>query len=56
MQEGHLFLSEVFGAKPSIGWQVDPFGSSKGTPTLLSWDCFDALIIDRIPYLWKVLF
>ena len=54
MQEGHKFLLEEFGATPKIGWQVDPFGSSRGTPTINAWDCFDAMITARIPYLWKV--
>jgi len=55
MQQGHQFLIDTFGSKaiPKIGWQIDPFGASVGTPVLLAYDCFDALVISRINYLEK---
>ena len=56
IQEGHRYLVKEFGNKavPRIGWQIDPFGHSRGTAALFAWDCMDAVVIDRVPYWDKV--
>lgn len=48
--EGHSFLYETFGVRPQFSWQVDPFGASSTTPTLLALAGFNAHIISRIDY------
>ena len=52
LEQGHQFLLENFGpeARPTKGWQIDPFGASLGTPVLFNWTCFDGLVIDRVPF------
>jgi len=48
MTLGHQFLLNEFGARPSKGWQLDPFGASSVTPTLNKLSGFDAHLIDRV--------
>lgn len=48
--EGHGFLYETFGIRPQFSWQVDPFGASATTPTLLALAGFNGHIISRIDY------
>ncbi|KAM7243441.1 hypothetical protein CapIbe_005935 [Capra ibex] len=50
LTEGHSFLYETFGVRPQFSWQVDPFGASSTTPTLLALAGFNAHIISRIDY------
>ena len=46
---GHDFLKNEFDYKPTIGWQIDPFGHSKTHASLMSAITgFDALFIGRI--------
>jgi len=48
---GHTFLKENFDFKPSVGWQIDPFGHSSTQASLLSAEAgFDALYFGRIDY------
>ncbi|XP_069451160.1 epididymis-specific alpha-mannosidase-like [Ovis canadensis] len=50
LTEGHSFLYETFGVRPQFSWQVDPFGASSTTPTLLALAGFNAHVISRIDY------
>uniref|UniRef100_A0A8D1VJJ0 Alpha-mannosidase n=3 Tax=Sus scrofa TaxID=9823 RepID=A0A8D1VJJ0_PIG len=50
LTEGHGFLYETFGIRPQFSWQVDPFGASATTPTLLALAGFNGHIISRIDY------
>jgi len=56
MTEGHDYLLKMFGVRPRIGWQIDPFGHSSLTPTLASQFGFDALVINRIHHTLKSFF
>ena len=50
---GHTYIREQFGeaAKPTIGWQLDPFGHSATQAALLSAEVgFEALFFGRIDY------
>ena len=48
MEAGFLFLRDNFGVTPHVGWQLDPFGYSAVTPTLLAEYGFDTLFITRV--------
>ena len=48
MQTGLTWLESRFGVKPSVGWQIDPFGNSKFTPTMFKELGFDFLVLNRI--------
>ncbi|XP_049637605.1 epididymis-specific alpha-mannosidase-like [Suncus etruscus] len=50
LTEGHGFLYETFGIRPQFSWQVDSFGASATTPTLLALAGFHAHVISRIAY------
>eukprot|EP01156_Anaeramoeba_ignava_P007327 Anaeramoba_ignava/a351520_12.p1 GENE.a351520_12~~a351520_12.p1 ORF type:complete len:949 (+),score=295.63 a351520_12:14-2860(+) len=52
MTIGHQWIKENIGdfAIPKIAFHVDPFGSSNMSPYLFSQMCFDAFVIDRIPW------
>eukprot|EP01127_Copromyxa_protea_P013827 TRINITY_DN3754_c0_g1_i1.p1 TRINITY_DN3754_c0_g1~~TRINITY_DN3754_c0_g1_i1.p1 ORF type:complete len:973 (-),score=199.97 TRINITY_DN3754_c0_g1_i1:23-2626(-) len=48
---GHRLLKSEFGAVPTIGWQIDPFGHSSTQAALLSARVgFDGLFFARIDY------
>jgi hypothetical protein len=53
VSEGHDYLENLFGVRPKIGWQIDPFGHSSLTPSLWSLMGYDAMVINRIHYLTK---
>ena len=48
--EGHEFIRSNFGpsAKPTVGWQIDPFGLSQATATMFSQMCMDSHAAWRI--------
>ena len=48
MTEGHHFLKETFNVKPTISWQIDPFGASKVYPLLFQFMGFEYHIISRV--------
>lgn len=43
MTFGHQFLLETFGVRPTIGWQIDPFGHSASQASLFAQMGFDAV-------------
>lgn len=45
-------LDDILGkcARPKIGWQIDPFGHSRETPSLFSQFGFDGLFFARLDY------
>lgn len=48
---GHRWLLEEFGALPTVGWQIDPFGHSATQAALLSAEAgFNSLFFGRIDY------
>lgn len=48
MEAGWRFLLDTFGKRPHVGWQLDPFGYSAVTPTLLEAYGFDTLFMTRV--------
>lgn len=50
MAEGHLWLNETFGVRPSIGWQLDPFGHTASSTALLGRMGMQAVVINRIHF------
>ncbi|KAH3756794.1 lysosomal alpha-mannosidase [Pelomyxa schiedti] len=50
MQLGHKWLKDNIGVLPKIAWHIDPFGHSNMSPWIFDEMCFDAFVIDRIPY------
>ena len=45
-------LNETFGhcGRPKIGWQIDPFGHSKESASLMARFGFDGLFFGRLDY------
>ena len=50
MLQGHKFLWEEFQVKPTIGWQIDPFGHSNANARLFAEMGFDAYFFGRIDW------
>jgi alpha-mannosidase len=50
MMKGHQFAWEELGAKPKIGWHIDPFGHTTANPRLFAEMGFDAFFFARIDY------
>jgi lysosomal alpha-mannosidase len=48
LEAGWLFLKKVFNVRPHVGWQLDPFGYSAVTPTVLAKYGVDTLFITRV--------
>lgn len=48
METGLRWLNETFGVRPRVGWQIDPFGASSITPSLMSLLGYEAVVINRI--------
>lgn len=48
METGLKWLYEEFKVRPWVGWQIDPFGLSATTPSLLAALGFEALVINRV--------
>lgn len=44
MTEGHIYIFDNFGVTPEFGWQIDPFGASRETPSLFAQMGFNALV------------
>lgn len=50
MRVGNEFLEREVGFRPTIGWQIDPFGHQSATAALFADMRFDALFFARIDY------
>lgn len=48
IEAGQRFISQEFGQRAHIGWQLDPFGHSAYTPSVLKRYGFDSLFITRV--------
>eukprot|EP00727_Mastigamoeba_balamuthi_P008923 m51a1_g4653 putative lysosomal alpha-mannosidase (909) ;mRNA; f:21586-25008 len=50
MSAGHLWLLKTFGdsARPRAGWQIDPFGHSRGSAWLFDRFGFNSTVVNRI--------
>ena len=48
LEAGIRFLATNFGVRPHVGWQLDAFGHSAVTPTLLEQYGYDTLFITRV--------
>ncbi|CAI2376267.1 unnamed protein product [Moneuplotes crassus] len=53
MRTGLTFLRETFDVRPTIGWQIDPFGSSALTVAVLSKLGYDSLVENRMSKNYK---
>uniref|UniRef100_A0A1X7U3R1 Alpha-mannosidase n=1 Tax=Amphimedon queenslandica TaxID=400682 RepID=A0A1X7U3R1_AMPQE len=50
MSIGLRFISNTFGVRPLVGWQIDPFGHSSFQATAFSLLGFDSMMFARIDY------
>jgi hypothetical protein len=49
LERGHSFLNKTFDIPhPTVGWQIDPFGHSALTPTLMQKFGYEVLVVSRI--------
>ena len=48
IQTGLDWLWSTFGVRPKIGWQIDPFGNSPVTPSILSILGYEGIVLSRI--------
>lgn len=48
MMIGHDFILKEFGVKPTIGWQIDPFGHSNTNTRFFAEMGFDAFFFARL--------
>lgn len=48
--EGHEYVQSLFGKRPRIAWQIDPFGHSSATPALFARMGYEAMVINRIHF------
>lgn len=53
---GLRFLNDTFGecGRPTIGWQIDPFGHSNAQATLFSEMGYDGVFFSRLDYQDKI--
>lgn len=51
--EGHQWLLNTLGVKPSSGWSIDPFGHGAAVPYILGESGVKQTVIQRIHYAWK---
>lgn len=56
MTYGLRFIEKTFGkeARPTVAWQIDPFGHSAEQASLFSQMSFDGLFFGRLDYADKV--
>lgn len=45
---GVKWLEDTFNTRPRIGWQIDPFGNSPVTPSILSIFGYEGIVLSRI--------
>mmetsp|Transcript_524 Transcript_524/g.565 ORF Transcript_524/g.565 Transcript_524/m.565 type:complete len:306 (+) Transcript_524:251-1168(+) len=50
---GMDFLKREFGVKPTVGWQIDPFGHSNANARLFAEMGFDAVFFSRLDFMDK---
>ena len=50
LTEGHEYLQQLFGKRPRIAWQIDPFGHAAATAAIASAAGYEALVINRIDH------
>ena len=48
LKAGIQFVNDTFGRRPRVGWQIDPFGSSRVTSALYASLGYEAVMINRI--------
>ncbi|CAI2371631.1 unnamed protein product [Moneuplotes crassus] len=48
IETGIKFLEETFNVRPRIGYQIDPFGNSAVTPSILSALGYEGVVLSRI--------
>lgn len=48
LEAGWRFLNQTFGVVPHVGWQLDSFGNSAVTPSLMAQYGIDTLFIARL--------
>jgi hypothetical protein len=53
MRLGLDFLNQTFGVRPTFGWQIDPFGLSKVTATVLYKLGYDGIVGNRMSQNFK---
>jgi len=51
--EGHAFLRQELGVKPTASWSVDSFGHGGTFPHLLARSGIDNMVIMRVHFAWK---
>ena len=52
-EEGMRFLTEEFGIRPTILWQLDPFGHSSATPEILKSIGINQVVLNRMSDAYK---
>ena len=52
-EEGMRFLTEEFGIRPTILWQLDPFGHSSATPEILKSIGINQIVLNRMSDAYK---
>jgi hypothetical protein len=48
LETGISWIEETFGVRPRIGYQIDPFGNSPVTPSMLSILGYEGVVLSRI--------
>ncbi|XP_060596328.1 alpha-mannosidase 2-like [Ruditapes philippinarum] len=51
--EGHQWLSQTLGVKPTSGWAIDPFGHSSTMAYMLGQSGFNGMVMQRVHYAVK---
>jgi len=53
LREGHEWLEQHFGVRPTVAWQIDAAGHSDATPAILSQMGIDSLFLGKLHYRMK---